>query len=150
MINAFLINKVIFDNDFNLLINILDKKERGKLYVPVILITAIFSFYKNYIHNLDYPYLPAVGEIVQQGGRRFEVIEITEKKKYHLKFIDKKMSWETDEEGIKTFFVTTGNLSERIVRQKFDVYRELFDSIFSGIGNKLPSKFAHKSVIVAG
>lgn len=150
IINAFLINKVIFDNDINLLINILDKKERIKLYVPAILITAIFSFYKNYIHNLDYPYLPSVGEIVQQRGRRLKVVEITKEKRYRLQSIDKqKTSQEIDEEGIKTFFVTTGDLSERIVRQKFDLYKELFDSIFSGIGNKLPSKFEHKSVIVA-
>lgn len=150
IINAFLINKVIFNNDFNLLINILDKKERRKLYVPAILITAIFSFYKNYIHNLDFPYLPAVGEIVQQRGRRLKVIEITDEKRYRLQSIDKQKTFqETDEEGIKTFFVTTGDLSERIVRQKFDHYKELFDSIFSGIGDKLPSKFEHKSVIVA-
>jgi hypothetical protein len=147
VINAFLLNKAIFENNFNLLVKVPDVDGRRKLYVPAILIVAIFSFCKNYA---NYDYIPVVGEVVQKKGLRYKITKISNDRRFRLEAIDKNSTvQETDEEGIKKFYVTTGGLSERVVKQKFDLYENIFNWIFPGIGDKLPSKFNYKSVIVA-
>jgi hypothetical protein len=147
VINAFLLNEAIFENNFNLLVRVPDVDERRKLYVPAILIAAIFSFFKNYA---DYDYTPGVGEIVQKKGLRYKITKISDDRRFRLEAIDKNSTTqEINEESIKKFYVTTGGLSERVVKQKFDLYEKIFNWIFPGIGDKLPSKFDYKSVIVA-
>ena len=142
-INAYLISQSI-EKKLNTLITIPDKEIRLSFYIPTILILSLESFFKNYIED-DTKY--AVGDIVEnKEGRRFKITQIKDGV-YYLTSSDRHKTKITIFGDIENYTITTADLSKVKVKS-FDLYKAFFDSIFK-VGEKLPSKFKYKSIIVA-
>ncbi|MBD3343274.1 MAG: hypothetical protein GF353_29530 [Candidatus Lokiarchaeota archaeon] len=141
-VNAYLLCKAFFNNQ-NLLIKLVDKEDKTNLYVPTIFILSLINFYKNYI---EYKPNIQIGDILQEFGDTYQVTEITETK-YKMYCSTRNFTREIDKSKIETLIKIKGKLLDRRAKQKFDSYKNFFNSILK-IGNKVPSEFKYKSLIV--
>ena len=143
LINFFLINKALNQDNYNLAINVPQRDDKRDFYIPVLLSVASTLFFQNYMDDkTEYN----IGEIVQKDGLRFK---ITGKTNDGFKITSddsaKTERYPTNKQ-IKKYIVTTASLTARQVKTKFNHYKNLFNLIFNE--TYVPSKFTYKSAIV--
>jgi hypothetical protein len=146
LVNSFLIYQSIANNQ-NLLIYLPDKQTKSQFYIPVILTLSLYEFINNYIDNES---VFEIGDILQRNGKRYRITFI-QNKSLMLECNDKQNTKiETTVKNVqKNYIITTAPLTERIVKTKFNSYKDFFTKTLS-LDNKygLPSKFKYKSIIV--
>jgi hypothetical protein len=142
-VNSYLIFQAI-EKEINVLITIPDRSNRFDFYIPTIFILAIESFFKNYIDNIT---KYKIGDIVEcKKGKRYKITDIRNDGFYELTS-DDKYKTKLYTKNIEDYTITTAYLS-KIKTASFRLYKHFFNSIFK-VGDKLPSRFKYKSIIVA-
>lgn len=143
IINFYLINKTLNQSNYSLAINIPQKDDKRDFYIPVLLSVASTLFFQNYIDDKT---KYKIGEIVQKDGKRFKIVDKTDTN-YHLISDDAEKTQRFPKSKIiKTYIVTTANLTPRQTKTKFNHYKNLFKLIFGE--EYVPSKFTYKTAII--
>ncbi|WP_282054410.1 DrmE family protein [Maribacter luteus] len=141
MVNSYLIYQTIRDNKNNTLIYIPDKETKSQFYIPAIYTLALYNFIDNFIDDTT---VYEIGDILQKNGKRFEVVG-KNSNEYVLK--GNGLTYPNDLQ-IKSYIISTADLSNRTVKLKFDTYKNFFGDILNENIKYVPSKFKYKSVIV--
>jgi hypothetical protein len=142
-VNSYLIFQAI-EKEINVLITIPDRSNRFDFYIPTIFILAIESFFKNYIDNIT---KYKIGDIVEgKRGKRYKIADITDEGFFYL-ISDDRHNLKITTKNIEDYTITTADLS-KIKTASFRLYKQFFNSIFK-VGDKLPSRFKYKSIIIA-
>lgn len=147
MINSFLIHQAI-EKGYNLHIRTYDKTENSTLYIPTIIATAIFGFYKNYI---SYNPIPKIGEILQRDRKRYSVIRVTQDIVSITNKAEGNLVRDISIKNYAKYIVSTATTETngRKLNSGFEHYRNFFNQVFKeNIGEYPPSKFQHKYLII--
>lgn len=145
-VNTAIIHKALQDH-LNFHIKTYDKEDRKNLYVPVVLAIVINGFIKNYI---DYHPEPRVGEIIQKDRVRYTVLRIADKILIGNQ-ANGNCLIEISRNVYEKFIITTATkeTTGRKLKVGFEHYRNFFNKIIQGgLGEKMPSKFKHKYLII--
>jgi hypothetical protein len=140
-VNSYLIYQSIRDNKNNTLLYIPDKETKSQFYIPAIYTLALYNFIDNFIDDTT---VYEIGDILQKNGKRFEIVG-KNANEYVLK--GNGFSYPNDSQ-IKSYIISTADLSNRTVKLKFDTYKNFFGNILNEKLKYVPSKFKYKSVIV--
>lgn len=152
LVNCYLIHQTIKDKKHkkNSLIYIPNGDTKSKFYLPVIFTLAIYNFTDNYIDDTT---VFSEGDIIQKDGIRKKIVSkngttYTAEWENKRNGIITKSSGEISHNAIKTYVITSADLTNRQVKLKFDLYKGFFSSIIKEEIKYLPSKFKYKSIIV--
>lgn len=145
------INFYLIDNAINknrcLLIKLNKADQSGAVYIPTVLSVAISLFFKNFCDDkTSYE----IGDTIQKQGERvrYKIMEINKSQiilwSNYQGGIKRTIVWK----DIKKFIVTNSNLSQRMVEERFNDYRKLFELVFKV--DYFPSKFKYKAAMILG
>jgi len=142
-VNFYLIDKALNKNQ-NLHIKTIQKTEKSKFYVPIVISTALSLFFKNYCDS-DIVY--KIGDVLQKAGRRYKITGFNNGK-YKLEFTISGVTSvaECTEKQIQKYDIVKGHVSNRRVKVRLDDYKKLFKGIF-GTEN-FPTNFKYKTAII--
>lgn len=140
-VNSYLIYQSIRDNKNNTLLYIPDKETKSQFYIPAIYTLALYNFIDNFIDDTT---VYEIGDILQKNGKRFEIVG-KNTNEYVLK--GNGFTYPSHSQ-IKSYIISTADLSNRTVKLKFDTYKNFFGNILNEKIKYVPSKFKYKSVIV--
>lgn len=148
LINSYLIHQAIRSDKgsiSNSLIYIPSKDTKSKFYLPVIFMLAAYHFIDNCIDDAT---AYQVGDILQEKGITYKIIGKTDSG-YRIVGSNSDTHYPTKEQ-IKNYIITNGQtINARKSKTKFHLYKSFINKIIPGGVNYVPSKFKHKSVIVA-
>lgn len=144
LINFLLLDKAINEKQ-NLFLQINDSKQKFETYRPSFLTIAISLFFKNYCESDKVEYKP--GDILQKNKKRYEYVRKNENGTHSLKTSDAVYP-SVSSKNLQKYAKVNAKLSNRKVRTGFKHYKNFFNQIFPGIGERLPFQFKYKAAII--
>ena len=144
LINFYLIDKAI-NQEKNLFIKTLSKKQKQEIYLPSVLSIIISLFFKNFCDDST---LYEVGKIVQKDKMKYRIQRKTENGFVLISTDRYKTQRHPSFKQIKTYSIVNTNISHRKVKVGLNHYKKFFNAIFPSVKKDFPSEFKYKSVIV--
>lgn len=102
-------------------------------------------FFKNYCDNNVIEY--KAGDILQKGKIRYEYVHKNENGTHRIKTSNATYP-SVSSENLRKYAKVNAKLSNRKVKTGFKHYKKFFNTVFPGIGEKLPFEFKYKAAII--
>lgn len=144
LINFYLLDKII-NQEWNFFLQVNDPKQRNEIYRPSFLTIAIALFFKNYCNNDNIEY--KAGDILQKGKTRYEYVKENANGTHYLK-TSNAFYPEVSSKSLEKYAKVNAHLSNRKVKIGFKHYKNFFNQVFPGIGERLPFQFKYKAAII--